>query len=264
MLGLILGATALGRHVAPDWAIACAFLTGAVAAALYVRHASVAAHPLLDLSLFKLVSFDAGITGGSLFRIGIEAGAFLVPLMLQIGLGYDPLTSGMLTFVSAIGALLMKVWGGLILRTFGFRRVLIVNSVLAVASIAALGLFNARTPQLVIAAIILAGGMLRSLQFTSMHALSYADIAQRQAGAATSISSVAQQVSLSMGVAVGAFALELSQTANRHAAPETSDFSFALFVVAAISALSIVKMIRLPANAGDALTGKADPAPEDA
>lgn len=255
LLGLILGATALGRHVAPDWAIAMAFAIGAAAGFAYVRHARQVLHPLLDLRLFTLPSFNAGISGGSLFRIGIGATAFLLPLMLQIGFGLDPLTSGALTFVSAGGALVMKIAGGPILRAFGFRNVLVINAVLAIAALVAIGLFTAATPHSIIIAVVLTGGMFRSLQFTSMHALSYADIAPKDAGAATSISSVAQQVSLSIGVAIGALALEMSQALHQHTTPQAGDFSVAIFVVAAIASLSIVYMVRLPADAGHELTG---------
>lgn len=254
LLGLILGATALGRHVAPDWAIASSFAAGAVAAFAYVRHAGQVAHPLLDLRLFQLPTFNAGIWGGSLFRIGVGASAFLLPLMLQIGFGLDPLTSGTLTFVSAVGALTMKFSGGALLNRFGFRQVLVVNAVLAVTAMASLGLFTAQTPHAVIAAVVLVGGVFRSLQFTSMHALSYADVTPKDAGAATSISSVAQQVSLSMGVAIGALALELSQAFHLHAKPMAGDFSVAIYVVAAIASLSIIQMVRLPVDAGHELT----------
>jgi EmrB/QacA subfamily drug resistance transporter len=254
LLGLILGATALGRHVAPDWAIAVSFLVGAMAAFAYVRHAAAVAHPLLDLRLFELITFSAGIWGGSLFRIGVGAIAFLLPLMLQIGFGLDPLTSGMLTFASAIGALLMKVAGGTILNMFGFRNVVIVNGVLACASIAATGWFTAQTPQAVIVAVVVMTGLFRSLQFSSLHALSYADVATREAGAATSIASVAQQVSISMGVAVGALALELSQSFHQNLKPTAGDFSVAIYVVAAIASLSIIKLVGLPADAGHELT----------
>ena len=257
LLGLILGATALGRHVAPDWAIGASFVIGAIAAVAYIRHAGQVVHPLLDLRLFALVTFDAGVWGGSLFRIGVGAIAFLLPLMLQIGFGLDPLTSGLLTFASALGALVMKIAGGAILNTFGFRKVLVINCVLACASIAATGLFTAQTPQVLIVAIVVMTGLFRSLQFTSMHALSYADVTPRDAGAATSISSVAQQVSLSMGVAIGALALELSQSFHHHATPMAVDFSVAIYVVAAIASLSIIKMVRLPADAGHELTGAA-------
>jgi predicted MFS family arabinose efflux permease len=155
--------------------------------------------------------------------------------------------------VGSIGALLMKVFGGKILAAFGFRRVLIVNAILAVGSIAALGLLNPAIPYLAMAIVILLGGSFRSLQFTCMHALSYSDVETRQAGAATAISSVAQQVSLSLGVAIGALVLELSQSMHGHATPQSSDFSIALYVVSAIAALSIYKMVLLPADAGHAL-----------
>jgi EmrB/QacA subfamily drug resistance transporter len=259
LVGLILGATALGRHVAPDWAIALVFAIGTTAAFAYVRHAAIVPHPLLDLRLFALSSFDAGITGGSLFRIGVGASAFLLPLMLQLAFGLDPLTSGLLTFVASVGALLMKLSGGRILNTFGFRNVLILNAVLAIALIGGMSLFTASTPHIVIASVVLLSGMTRSLQFTSMHALSYAEIAPRDAGAATSISSVAQQVSLSMGVAIGAVALEVSQAAHQNATPQTADFSAAFLVVSAISLLSIIKMVRLPRDAGHELTAARTP-----
>jgi EmrB/QacA subfamily drug resistance transporter len=260
LLGLIAAATALGRHIAPTWAVLAAFGIGVAATFAYIRHARTVAHPLLDLRLFALPTFDAGIVGGALFRIGVGAAAFLGPLMLQLAFGIDPLTAGTITFVSAFGAIAMKIMAGTILTRFGFRRVVILNSLLAAASIGVMALMTPATPHLLIAAVVLIGGTFRSLQFTSLHALAYADIEPREAGAATAISSVAQQVSLSMGVAVGALVLELSQSANGHATPQTADFSIALAVVAGISALAVFKMIALPANAGHALTAK-PPAP---
>jgi len=254
LLGLILGATALGRHVAPGWSIALSFAIGAGAALLYVRHARTAAHPLLDLGLFALPSFDAGITGGSLFRLGVGASAFLLPLMLQLGFGLSPMTSGLLTFASAVGALAMKPLGSRILKTYGFKRVLIVNGILGCLSVAVMGLFTAATPLLVISAVVLLGGIFRSLQFTSMNALTYADVSGPQSGAATSMGSVAQQVSVSLGVALGALVLELSQHMAGRADPGPQDYSMAFFVVAAASALCLVKMFRLPPDVGRSLT----------
>ena len=254
LLGLIVGATALGRHIAPDWAIALSFGIGGACAWAYVQHARVTAHPLLDLRLFSLPSFDAGIWGGSIFRIAVGASSFLLPLMLQIGFGLDALTSGALTFTSALGAITAKIGGKSILDTFGFRNVLIVNCALAIASITVIGLFSPATPHIVIALCVFTGGIFRSLQFTSMHAVCYADIEQRQAGAATAIASVAQQVSLSMGVAIGAIALELSQSAQGHVTPLAGDFSNAIFVVCAISSLALFKMVGLPRDVGHEMT----------
>jgi EmrB/QacA subfamily drug resistance transporter len=256
LLGLISAATALGRHIAPDWMIAFAFGIGSLAAWAYVRHARQAAHPLLDLRLFALPTFDAGIVGGSLFRIGVGAAAFLGPLMLQIGFGIDPLRAGLITFASAFGAMSMKIMAGPILARFGFRRVVIINALAAAASIGVLALTTATTPHIVIAGLVVIGGVFRSLQFTSLHALSYADIEPRDAGAATAISSVAQQVSLSTGVAIGALVLELAQSVHGTPNPTAIDFSIALAVVAGIAALAVFKLLPLPLDAGHALTAK--------
>ena len=253
--GLVLGASVSGRHIAP-WPIAVAlFATGAAAAALYVRHARTTKHPLLDLSLLRLDTFDAGVVGGVLFRIGVGASGFLVPLMLQIGFGYDALTSGLITFAGAIGALAMKPLTGPVLAAVGFRRVLVANGLAASAMIGAAALFTPATPHLVMSAVLLVSGLLRSLQFTSLHAISYADVEPHETSAATSLAGVAQQVSVSLGVAIGAVALELSAAAHGHAPPAAADFSMALTVVAAISALCIARLWRLPADAGRALSG---------
>ena len=254
--GLILGFAMIGRHIAPAWVALACIAAGALCLALYVRHAGITAAPLLDLRLLSLQTFDAGVIGGSLFRLGIGASAFLVPLMLQIGFGLDALTSGLITFAGAVGALSMKPIAGGILRRLGFRKVLVVNALVVSGLLALTALVGPTTPYLVISALLLASGFLRSLQFTSLHALSYADVKPADAGAATSIASVAQQVSLSFGVAVGALALEVSQMMHGHAQPMPVDFSIALLVVAAASSLSVIKMIRLPADAGHQLSGK--------
>lgn len=256
--GLILGFAMIGRHVAPTPVAMAGIVAGAASLALYVRHARRAEAPLLDLRLLSLRTFEAGVVGGTLFRIGVGASAFLVPLMLQLAFGLDALTSGLITFAGAVGALAMKPLAGTILRRFGFRPVLVVNALIASGVLAAIAFVGASTPHLVVSALLLASGFTRSLQFTSLHAISYADVRPDQAGAATSIASVAQQVSLSMGVAIGALALEASQTLNGHAHPQGVDFSAALLVVAAASAASMLAMRRLPEDAGHELAGRGE------
>ena len=129
-------------------------------------------------------------------------------LMLQLGFGLTPLQSGLITFAAAVGALGMKTVAGPILRRFGYRTVLAVNALLCAGSIAVCALFEASTPYAVMIAILVAGGFARSLQFTSINTLAFADIERARMSAATSLSSVGQQVSLSTGVAVGALVLE--------------------------------------------------------
>lgn len=259
--GLIAGAATAGRHVAPFWVSAAIFAVGALALAAYVRHARVHPAPLLDLKLFNIGTFDAGVAGGALFRLGVGASSFLVPLMLQLGFGVDALTSGLITFTGAFGALVMKFFAARILAASSFRRVLVFNGAAACAMIAAIALVGPATPHTVISGLLLLAGVLRSLQFTSLNAITYADIDDGQAPAATSIASVGQQVALSFGVALGALALEASQAVNAHAEPLAQDFSVALFSIAAVSSLCVLRLARLPLNAGHSLSSRRAPPP---
>ena len=254
--GLILGTAMLGRRIAPPEVAAACIATGAITLPLYWRHAMRVPRPLLDVRLLRLKTFEAGIAGALFFRFGVGASAFLLPLMLQLAFGLDALSSGLITFAGALGALAVKPLARGILRRFGFRRLLIVNGVLASTVLLASALFTPTTPHLVITAVLLAGGFLRSLQFTSLSAITYAEIEPRQVGSATGMASVGQQVSVSLGVAVGAMAVEVSEWARGHSVPETSDFSAAFVVVGLMSMASALLMFRLPADAGDEMSGR--------
>ncbi len=178
---------------------------------LYVRHARTAPAPLLDLNLLKVDTFFASVVGGFLYRIGVGATPFLLPLFLQLGFGLTPLQSGMLTFASAVGAIAMKATAAPIIRQFGFKRVLVSNAVISSCFIAAVALFTVGTPHIVVLAVLLVGGFFKSLEFTSINSIAYADIDAKAMSRATSFASVAQQLSLSAGVAVGALVLEFER-----------------------------------------------------
>jgi EmrB/QacA subfamily drug resistance transporter len=264
--GLILGTAMSGRRIAPPEVAAACMVVGAASLAAYVRHALKAARPLLDLRLLKFRTFEAGIVGGTFFRFGVGASAFLLPLMLQLGFGLDPLSSGLITFAGALGALAVKPLARGFLFRFGFRQLLIVNGLLASLVLMGYALFTAATPHFLIIAALLLGGFLRSLQFTSLSAITYAELESRQIGAATAIASVAQQVSVSLGVATGAMVLEISEQLSGRDHPVTADFAAAFVAVGLVSALCSVLMLRLPAAAGDEISGRAIPpaAPERA
>ncbi len=257
--GLILGTAMVGRRIAPPAVVAGSMIAGAIALGLYVRHALTVARPLLDLRLLRLRTFETGIAGGVFFRFGVGASAFLLPLMLQLAFGLDALHSGLITFAGALGALAVKPLARGILRRFGFRRLLIVNGVLASTVLLASALFTPATPHVVIILVLLTGGFLRSLQFTSLSAITYAEIETRQVGSATGLASVGQQVSVSFGVAVGAMMVEVSEAWRGHTVPETADFSTAFVVVGLMSMTSALLMFRLPAGAGDEISGRAVP-----
>ncbi len=255
--GIVLGAALAGQRVAQPWVAATCAVVGLTAAVLYLRHTRMTPRPLLDLRLLNLQTFDAGVVGGTLFRIGIGAAAFLMPLMLQLGFGLDPLTSGFITFAGALGALAMKTMAPALLRRFGFRRILIWSGLLASAALAATAMFTPTTPHLFMSAVLLAAGLARSLQFSSLNAIAYADVTPDRISAATSLSSVAQQVSLSLGVAIGAVILEVSAAFGGRVTPGAADFSNTLMAMGALSSLAVFRMRQLPPNAGQNLSGAA-------
>jgi EmrB/QacA subfamily drug resistance transporter len=222
----------------------------------YVWHARRTENPVIDLKLLRIATFRAGVLGASLFRIGVGAVPFLLPLMLQLSFGLTPFQAGMLTFSTAAGALVMKATAAPIIRTFGFRRVLIVNAFLSTGFLAVNGFFTAATPHAIIFALLLAGGFFRSLEFTAINALAYADIAPAQMSRATSFASVMQQVSLSLGVAIGALILHAGQAIQGETQVSRVDFAAAFWIVAAIGLLSVISFLRLPKGAGRELAGR--------
>lgn len=259
-LGLALalfGFSTLGRHLVSTPVAATALVLGLAGIAAYAWHARRHPHPLIDLRLLRLPTFRAGVLGGSLFRIGIGATPFLLPLMLQLGFGLSPLASGLLTFVSAAGAMFMKTIAAAVLRRFGFRRVLWINALLASAMLAGFGLFRADTPHWLIMGVLLVSGCFRSLQFTSLNAISYAEVDSPRMGQASSLAGMMQQFSLALGVAVGGYALQLAGSFSGRGYAEAANFSWAFLAVGLVSALSAWVMFRLPADAGAEMAGRA-------
>ena len=209
-------------------------------------------------------TFRSGVVGGSLFRIGVGAIPFLLPLMLQLGFKLTPFQSGTLTCAAALGALTMKFTAARILKRFGFRSVLLFNAMVSAIFLGVQGLFTPETPHLLILAVLLAGGFFRSLQFTSLNALAYSDIPQRDMGPATSFYAVAQQLSLAAGVVCAASMLELAQYLRGDLMLTVDDFAYAFFVVALISAFSVFSHLNLAPDAGAEVSGKTTPVKNEA
>ncbi|MBA1157192.1 DHA2 family efflux MFS transporter permease subunit [Microvirga mediterraneensis] len=252
---LMLGFASGGRHLIPEEISLGCVVIGAVCLVLYVFHARRTPHPVLRLSLLKIPTFRISVVGGFLFRIGIGAIPFLLPLMLQVGFGLSPLASGSLTFIAAVGALFMKTMAKRILERTGFRRLLTINAFIGAAFVAANGFFTPETPHWLMMAILLVGGCFRSLQFTSLNAIGYAEISNREMSYATSLSSALQQVSLSIGVAFGAFVLEMAAGLDGNPAITASDFGPAFWAVATVSALAGFVFIGLSPTAGAEMSG---------
>jgi len=259
LAGLAFGITTIGQGLFPTEIVLALLAVGVVGIWLYVRHARVTQAPLLDLNLLKVDTFYASVVGGFFFRVGVGALPFLLPLFFQLGFGLTALQSGLLTFASAIGAVAMKTTAAPILRRFGFKRVLVTNAVVSSFFLAAIALFTAGTPHGVILAVLLVGGFFKSLEFTSINSLAYADIDNKAMSRATSFAGVAQQLSLSAGVAMGALVLEVQRIGRPDASVVAGDFPLAFVLVAAIAASSAFVFARLPKGAGANLSARARP-----
>jgi EmrB/QacA subfamily drug resistance transporter len=234
---LMYSVEALGRGRGSLIEVVVLLAAGSGLGALALWHLRHARHPLLDLSVFRISTFQMSITGGSLFRAGAGSLVFLLPLLLQIEFGLSAFTSGTITFATAVGSMSMKMTAPSILRRFGFRKAIVVNSVISAASIAMCIFFTPGTPLLLIFVLLLIAGFFQSLQFTATQAMSYAEVEQAQMSTASSIASMTQQLSRGFGISLVAAVLQLSLVWRGGSALGRPDFT-AAFVVAALLVLA--------------------------
>ena len=252
---ILLGLSALGGHLLPGAAIAGCLVLGCISLFGYWRHAQVAPHPVIRLDLLRLTSFRAGVVGGTIFRIGTGTLPFLLPLMLQLGFGLSPAQSGLITCFTAVGSMSIRTLTVFILRRIGFRRVLTWNAVGSSLVLVGFGLFTAQTSHTFIAVVLMLTGCFRALQFTCTNTIAYADISREDMGNATSFASMAQRISQSVGVAVGAYALELSSVLQGHQSIVADDFMPAYAVASLISLSSLYFYRQLSPESGAEMSG---------
>jgi EmrB/QacA subfamily drug resistance transporter len=218
---------AVGRGHGNYTELVVLLVLGVILGTLALRHLWHSPHPLLDLSVFRITTFQTSITGGSLFRAGAGSLVFLLPLLLQVVFGMSAFASGTITFATAVGSISMKLTARPILQRFGFRKVIIVNCVISAASIAMCMLFTPATPVLVIFGLLLIAGFFQSLQFTATQAMTYAEVGQPQMSSVTSIASMSQQLSRGFGISFVAALLNLSLAWRGASALGTPDFTVA-------------------------------------
>jgi EmrB/QacA subfamily drug resistance transporter len=266
VVGFILAAIAFSGTVfglsvisLPALPIVYGYLTtavGIVAFLFYLLHARRARFPLLDPKMFRYPLFRAAAAGGNLFRIGIGATPFLMPLMLQLGFGYSPFESGMITFVSAIGAIISKFFSERVFIMFGFRGLLSFGVAAGAGFLALNGFFTPATPIWIIMFALLCGGVVRSLTFTGVNALSFGDIDEADMSQATAINAVMQQLTQAFGIAIAGAVLEIAS--HTHGGPvQLSDFHISFWVVGLISGLATIPFLRLAPDAGAQVSGHA-------
>lgn len=250
------GLTTINDQLMPLSASIGCMVVGSILIIAYVQHARRAPAPLLDLRLLKIKTYGVGISSGSLFRLGVGSLAFMLPMLLQLGFGLSPAQSGTLTCASGIGAVVMKPLAKPVIGFFGFRRLLTWNAIFSALWIASFGLFRATTPHAILFPVLLVAGLFHSLQFTALNVIPYADMPDSNVSQATSLYAMLQQLSLGMGVALGALALQFSAFVQGHRAIGATDFWPAFLLLAVITMVSAISSAGLPANAGAGMAGR--------
>ncbi len=211
-LGLGIGLVSYVLEVFGEYHLPPAVLLGMTAIgvaslAAYGWHARRVAAPLLSLALFRVRTFRVSVLGGIVTRLGFGGMPFVLPLLYQIGLSYAPWQAGLLTMPQAAASILMRGLNRPILRRLGHRGTLIANTVLLGMTIAGFFSIGPGAPLWAILGLGFAQGFFSSLQFTSINTLAYADLEDRDVSRAGSIASSAQQLSLSLGVAVASLVI---------------------------------------------------------
>lgn len=243
----------LGRHVVSGWFDAALFAGAAVFLGGYVFHSFSRPEPVLDLKLFDLRVFRIAWGSGTLCHISIGALPFLLPLMLQLGFGLDPFQSGLLTFVTGIGAITMKTLATRVARFFGFRRLLTYNSVLLGLMVIGVGMFGPHTPHWVILLDLFAYGLVRATEFTNIQALGFSDLSGPLVSKGSSMSSVIQQVCNSFGVALAATALGLVAGTGNVITP--NDFRIVFIIMGILPIVAALGFYRLRPSDGAEVSG---------
>lgn len=252
--GTIFGLSVVSLPALPPAYGMTAILIGVLSGIAYFRHSKRAKDPILKLELLRAPVYRATVVSGSVFRIGNGALPFLLPLMLQIGFGLDPFRSGLITFVSAVGAIAMKFAVQRIYQVFGFRRVLLASALVSAVLIGAIAGIDKETPIYMLYGLLLVVGFTRSLFFTGLNALSFSEMTPENMGKATALNAAAQQLSVAAGVAMAGAVLETAAATSGGALTQTG-FTVAFLIVGFISALSAIPFFRMHPAAGSEVSG---------
>lgn len=251
------GLEGAGSHLLPPTTSAALAALGVVCLAGYWLHSRRVARPLIELRIIRYPTYFAAIVGALPLRLAIGAVPFLLPLMLQLGFGISPLDSGLLTMGMAVGALATRPVLARTLRRFGFRPLLLGATVCSSLSYVAYASFSAQTPHVLVFAVLVAGGLVMSLLMTSLQTLAYTEVPGPLMSQATALSTMIQQLSLSLGVLLAVELLRASVWWRRGNPAElmASDFPLAFLALAATVLIALISIRRLPADVGSELRG---------
>jgi EmrB/QacA subfamily drug resistance transporter len=260
--GLVYGLETIGRGHTSGWTSMLLLAASLAVGLLAIRHMLRTTHPLLDLLAFRVPTFMIAVRGGIAFRAAISALPFLLPLLFQLAFGLDPLASGLLLLALFAGNLGMKPATSTVLNRFGFKTTVLVNGCIAIATIFGCSLLTPETSWGVIVPLLFVSGLARSMQYTALNTLAFADVPQPHMSGANTLFSMMNQMGSALGIAVGAVALRLGGLLHPAAEVATErDFQIAFTVVAVLAMSAYLDFHRLSPDAADALRKRAASSP---
>jgi EmrB/QacA subfamily drug resistance transporter len=252
---LMLGIELISRND-PPWLWTIVSLAGGLVVGVFaVRHAQREPHSLVDLFALRFKSFALTIWGGTLFRASIGAVPFLLPLLFQIGFGLNAFVSGLLGLSVFAGNIVMKIFTTATLNHFGFRKVLLVNGLLNALVIFACAVISPETPVPAIMGLLFVSGLTRSMQFTTLATIAFADVPPERMSGANTLSNIAQPLGMALGIAAAALALRSAALLfpATNAAISLPQFHFAFIVIGVIALIAVGDIMGLAPEAGDTL-----------
>ncbi|HBV2058590.1 MFS transporter [Klebsiella pneumoniae] len=259
MVSLVTAMERLGDRQPQIWPTLALAALGFGCLLYSIRHFRRAAAPMVRLDALQVPTFRVTMYGGSLFRASISAVPFLLPLLFQVGFGMDPFHSGLLVLAVFVGNLTIKPATTPLIRWLGFRRLLLINGALNVCSLLACALLTPQTPVWAIMLILYLGGVFRSIQFTGVSTLAFADVPAAQMSDANTLFSTASQLAVGLGITLGAIGIRLGeQVGDWLHLTELPGISFRLsFVfIALIYLVGMIDSLHLAKTAGSSVSEK--------
>lgn len=259
MVSLVYAMELLGTQQPQGWLTAGLLTLGIVTFLFALRHFRRAAWPMIRLDAMSVPTFRVTMYGGSLFRASISAVPFLLPLMFQVGFGMNAFHAGSLVLAVFVGNLTIKPATTPLIRWLGFKKLLLINGALNVLALLACALITPQTPVWVILLVLYLGGVFRSIQFTGVSTLAFADVPASQMSYANTLFSTATQLAVGLGISLAAIGIRIGAEVSQWLAlgniPGIS-FRLAFVAIAIICLVGMVDTLRLTHDAGSAVSDK--------
>ena len=262
MVSLVYAMELLGAEKMQGGLILALLLLGGVTFYYALRHFRRSPTPMIRLDSLQVPTFRVTMYGGSLFRASISAVPFLLPLLFQVGFGMDPFHSGLLVLAVFVGNLTIKPATTPLIRWLGFRRLLLLNGALNVLALVACAFLTPQTPVWVIMLVLYLGGVFRSIQFTGVSTLAFADVPSAQMSYANTLFSTASQLAIGLGITLGAIGIRIGEKVSalfELAAVPGISFRLAFVFIALICLVGMIDTLHLTRDAGSAVSKKVKP-----